>query len=614
MIEFSNLPQLDWQQLDAEAAFVLLESNKCFKENRYSYLFLKPARVISADSQHDVVPALEELDQLTNDYYLAGFVAYEAAYAWLDLPMPGRHGKPLLWFGAFDKPIIFDHHSGSFVSDPPKLAVVGQSQPGHRLVEPKLRIERDTYVEKLQRLKGYIEQGYTYQVNFTSKYDFDFSGPPFAFYQDLKRKQAVAYNAFIKTDEHCVISLSPELFFRREGNRITTKPMKGTWPRGRHTAEDASHAKHLSLDGKNRSENVMIVDLMRNDLGRICETGTVRASRLFSVERYATLFQMTSTVEGQLRAGIKYSDIFKALFPSGSVTGAPKLSTMRIIRELEDCPRGIYTGAIGFTAPDGRAAFNVPIRTLTLKDTKGEMGVGSGIVYDSDPLQEYDECRLKATFLTSEYYEFSLIETMLWLDGFKRLALHMARLADSAAYFDFKIDIQAIRSELNKLAATLNSGSRFKVRLLLSRNGTFTLASEEMEPDDVSRRTVVIASQRTCSTEPFLFHKTTRRELYDDMFAKCRQDGYADVIFLNEKGQVTEGAISNIFMQRGDKLLTPPVSCGLLNGTCRREILSARRNVEERVLTIEDLKQADVIYLTNSVRGMTKVSLLPETF
>jgi para-aminobenzoate synthetase/4-amino-4-deoxychorismate lyase len=350
----------------------------------------------------------------------------------------------------------------------------------------------------------------------------------------------------------------------------------------------------------------MIVDLLRNDLGRICATGSIQVDGLFAVERYKTLLQMTSTVSGTLRSKISYYDIFRSLFPSGSVTGAPKIRTMEIIRELERTPRGVYTGAIGFISPHGTSIFNVAIRTLVMKDGRARMGVGGGIVADSEPSDEYRECLLKAAFLTRPRNDFQLIETMLWEKDFFLLSMHLERLESSAGYFNFAFNRQAVLSRLYELSNSFAAGKSYRVRLLLRSDGNFTVENSELheEPCTIS---VQLSPERTSSTDVFMRHKTTQREIYNRGYTEAGAAGFDEVIFQNERGEVTEGAISNVFIKKSGKLLTPPLTCGVLPGVFRRHLLKTDPSVEEGIVTVEDLKTADAVFLCNSVRGLREV-------
>ncbi|MEO6909560.1 MAG: chorismate-binding protein, partial [Edaphobacter sp.] len=365
----------------------------------------------------------------------------------------------------------------------------------------------------------------------------------------------------------------------------------------------------LQNDPKNHCDHVMIVDLLRNDIGRICTMGSVQVDNIFSVEQYQTLLQMTSTVSGTLRPGLTYYDIFKGMFPSGSITGAPKIRTMQIIHELEEAPRGIYTGSIGYMAPDGSSTFNVAIRTLDLHEDRADMGVGGGIVADSNAHEEYRECLLKAEFLVRARRDFELIETMLWDCGFRLLSLHLDRMEASASYFSFPFDRAAVSARLVEKSALFETGDLYRVRLLLDEAGEVTVSYAKHAPDTAAAGRIRISPERTSSGDVFLRHKTTRRELYESEFARCRAEGFDDVIFLNEQGEVTEGAISNIFVRRADKLLTPPLSSGVLPGVFRRHLLETDERAREAVLMVQDLESADTIYLCNSLRGLREVKL-----
>jgi para-aminobenzoate synthetase/4-amino-4-deoxychorismate lyase len=387
--------------------------------------------------------------------------------------------------------------------------------------------------------------------------------------------------------------------------------MKGTSHRGRTTSEDREIADRLAGDPKNRAENVMIVDLIRNDLGRICTFGSVRVEKLFEVERYPTLWQMTSTVSGELRPEIGYEQIFRALFPCGSITGAPKIRAMQLLAQIEETPRGIYTGAIGFFSQE-QTVFNVAIRTLVLENGEATMGVGGGIVIDSEANSEFRECRLKAEFLTRTTEPFSLIETMLWNGDYPLIDLHLDRLADSADYFGFTCDRAGVQAALLAEANLFADQRQRKVRLLLHSDGTTHIVAESMavlssaEPARVS-----IASERMDPDNRFLFHKTTNRKIYDSAFAAAVSAGFNDIFFLNTRGEVTEGAISNVLIEKDGRWYTPPVVCGLLPGVYRRFLLETRADLEEKIFTLDDVRNADAVYICNAVRGLRRADVSP---
>ncbi len=474
-----------------------------------------------------------------------------------------------------------------------------------------LRVTQDraAYLAQFERVKAYIAAGDVYQVNLTFKYRFHCVGDPVALYGDLRRRQRVGHGALIAAEDFTVLSFSPELFLRCRDGAAEMRPMKGTMARGRTPSEDAAQAALLRTDAKSQAENLMILDLMRNDLGRVAETGSVAVTDMFTVETYRTLHQMTSGVRARLRPGIGTEALLRQVFPCGSVTGAPKIRAMEIIRALEDAPRGVYTGSIGVLAPDGAVDLNVAIRTLFIAgDGAGEMGVGSGIVHDSDGSAEYEECLLKAAFLTAADAPFALIETMRWERGadYWLLDAHLARLAASAGYFGYPCDEAALRAALAERAAAFEAPLQ-RVRLTLDEDGRFEVTAAAIGPtaaDAVLR--CVIAPERTSSADRFLYHKTTRRRFYDGMRERmAAETGCDEVLFLNERSELTEGSFTNLFVERDGRLLTPPVACGLLDGTLRRALLAdPARRIEERILYPEDLAAADGVYLGNSVRGL----------
>ena len=618
MATWKPLPAYFYSVAAGSANSVLLHTSRFDSANNKSMLFLDPVRILSA-SQLDEIPELfREIDQaLIAGLHVAGYLSYECGYYFerfdnidLEINLEDR-ALPLAWFGVYRKPIVFHHETGAMeqASELPMAAASVTPAPARLAERVELNLSEQDYRACLDHIQQYIKAGDTYQVNFTDSVSLPVTAPPEAAFASLVEQQPVSYGALLNVAGRHILSLSPELFFRIEDGKITTRPMKGTMPRGLDVAEDAAAALRLRHDEKNRAEHLMIVDLLRNDLGRICSMGSVHVDDIFSVERYATLLQMTSTVSGTLRAGLSYYDIFKALFPSGSITGAPKIRTMQIIRELEQTPRGIYTGAIGFLSPGGISAFNVAIRTLVLRDGHAHMGVGGGIVADSDAGEEYRECKLKTEFLVRKRYEFQLIETMLWKESFSLLPLHLDRLESSAGYFDFQFDREAILRALAKFSERLLFEGRFRVRLLLHKSGKTTITATMLGQEKSAERVCLacLSTERTSSRDVFLRHKTTHRSLYDKEYAKARANGFDDVIFLNERDEVTEGAISNVFVQQGERLVTPPLSSGVLPGVLRRHLLLTRSIAEERVLSLPDLLGADGIFLCNSVRGLRRI-------
>ncbi|HEY6837755.1 MAG TPA: aminodeoxychorismate synthase component I [Geobacteraceae bacterium] len=580
---------------------VLLESYSPGRDGA-SYAFSGLVREIAATTPEEVVPALKELEQaVAEGYHAAGFVTYEASAGLANLPTlpPGK--LPLLWFG------IFRHRTpvtaGEHVREATEAATTDWT--------PSLG--RDDYAAAIAAIRELIAAGATYQVNFTMRLSFRLDGDPLACYRDFCRSQQAPYCAWIDTGAFRILSASPELFFRLEGDRITTRPMKGTAARGRWLAEDEEACRALRANPKERAENLMIVDLLRNDLGMVAATGTVQAAPLFDVETFPTVHQMTSTVTARLKEGVGISDLFRALFPCGSVTGAPKRKTMEIIAGLESSPRGLYTGCIGYVSPGPEAVFSVAIRTAVIDSTtaRGELGVGSGVTWDSTADDEYAECLAKASFAMAPQPEFHLIESLLLeqQEGYFLFERHLARLERSARYFGFRLDPAKARRLLCEFAATL-TGTQ-KVRLLLGRDGSITLESAPVNPEETMPLPVTFAGITVDSSDPFLYHKTTRRELYAAELA--RNPHCVDVIFRNERGEVTEAANSNVVAKIGGKRLTPPLASGLLPGTFREELLESGILVE-RTLTAEDLAEAEAIFLINSVRKWRPAALVAPRF
>ena len=602
----------------------------------WTRLFTAPVRVCAAWQAAEIPALFAEMESaVAAGLSAAGFFSYECGNCFEPKAAmrASRKGQPLAWFGIYERSYVFDHDKGTFAEgEPPELERFRDGRAGaedrtdgsEAEIVAEFALTETEYARRIAAIHEWIRAGDVYQLNFTApfhiKSHFTAQGSVAALYARLRARQPVDYGAFLhwQLGRH-ILSFSPELFFRIENDgptrRIVTRPMKGIARRGRTTREDREIAEWLHNDPKNRSENVMIVDLLRNDLGRVARTGSVRAERLFDVERYRTLWQMTSTVSAELRPEVDFHEIFRALFPSGSVTGAPKVRSMQLLAELEDAPRGVYTGAIGYFSPQ-QTIFNVAIRTLELEGGRGTMGAGSGIVIDSDPVEEYRECLLKAEFLTRsagrQPERFSLIETMLWDGSYSLLDLHLDRLEDSAEYFDFACDRAAVRAALEEHARQFAEGSPRKVRLLLDAEGKLEITSEVLTLRDDSNRIarVRIAPQRTDPADAMLYHKTSHRPLYAPAFEQAVRDGFDDVLFLNQRGEVTEGAISNVFVEKDGRWSTPPVESGLLAGVFRRHLLATRNEIEERVLFLNDLRQADGVYLANAVRGLRRATIV----
>ena len=586
-----------------EETFVLLDNNT--GRGVPSLLFANPREIVSAYAQGEVEAALKRLQAgIASGLHAAGFFAYELGYVLEEKIrhlLPEGRNVPLLWFGLYDGPVSMSE------SEVERWLTTHTRSGTYQFTDVSHAWNGESYIERFAQVQEKIRAGDIYQLNLTFKARFKLSGSPLTFYRDLRQRQRVAYGAIVDTGEVTVLSASPELFIERHGQKIETRPMKGTAPRAATPEADAEAKRILATDIKQRAENLMIVDLMRNDIGRISEIGSVHVSDLFTVETFRTLHQMTSGVHATLKDGVGMLDLLRAIFPPGSVIGAPKIRAMELIAEYETEPRGVYCGAIGHFSPIGEALFNVAIRTpVIFRDGRGEMGIGSGVVYDSEGAKEYAECLLKMKFLTDPPKRFELIETLLHEKdkGYWLLERHLERLKASAQYFGFNLDEAAARQALAAEARD-KGGGRLRVRLLLSEEGRLGVTSAGLEPSDPgAKMKYAISASRLESTNPFLFHKTTRRELYDSEWRHYSETFGADeVLYLNERGELAEGSRTNIFIEKNGRLLTPPLGSGLLPGVLRAELLAAGKAVES-VLSLDDLHSADRVFLGNSVRGL----------
>ncbi len=489
-------------------------------------------------------------------------------------------------------------------------------------------VDEAAFTDAIHRIRDYIAAGDTYQVNYTYRLRFEAYGPLVGLYARLRARQRVPYGALVALPGgEAVLSFSPELFVRHDGGVLTARPMKGTAPASGDDAIDDQRAQALSQDSKNRAENLMIVDLLRNDLGRVASTGSVAVPALFEVKRYGAVLQMTSTVQARLRADATLEGVFDALYPCGSITGAPKRRTMEIIHELEPSARGIYTGAIGWFDPPQASAgqafgdfcLSVPIRTLALGapeggTRKGELGVGAGIVYDSDAPSEFAECRLKARFLTGLPNELEIFETLRASsnDGCRHVEQHLDRLAASCLYFGIPFDFGAARAALNAACAALPPGQLHRLRLSVAPDGVLAVQAGLLAP--LSEPVVVLlANETTHSGDLFLRHKTNVRSRYDAAWRAAEAQGAFDALFFNERGELTEGGRSNVFVRFGTDWYTPPLSCGLLPGVMRGILLQAPAwNASERVITREMLEDADDLVVCNALRGPLRAVILDD--
>ncbi len=556
----------------------------------------QPAEVLLARQPTDVLLVIEQVEKMTRSGMTAvGFVSYEAAGALddaLDCDVSAQREQSVLPLACFlvgkdVKTISLPSASGTLELTP--------------------EISEASFNQAIDRIKGYLEAGDTYQVNFTHRLSGTVAADPTELFSHLYRAQPSPYALMIELQDFSVCSVSPELFFELDGNDIRCEPMKGTRSRGRYPKEDIALKDELAGSTKDRAENLMIVDMIRNDLGRVARPGTVTTDALFTIKQLPTVWQQVSSVAAETDADLL--SLFRALFPCASVTGAPRARTMALIRALEDSPRGVYTGALGVVKPDRQARFSVGIRTLTLEKQAdqflGRYGVGGGIVWDSDATEEWQESLTKSRILQHAQPDFELLETMLFEpgNGIGDVDLHLARLAASADYFDYTFDEAAIRQQLASLDADANK----RVRLLLGPSGKVTLALHPA-PSVSGTVSLRLATEAVQSDDIFLFHKTTHRQVYEQARQAVEQ-ACDDVVLWNERGELTETTIYNLILEFDGQWVTPHLDSGLLAGTCREALISQGRLTEKRLM-VEDLGKADRLFVCNSLRGVREAVLL----
>jgi len=565
--------------------------------------FANPIDVVLARARGEVLDVLNEVERRVNkeNLFAAGFVSYEAASG-ID-PALVTHSDnclPLVCFGLFSEVQQLDH-------------LVQPDRNAQKSMRWHVSTARSEYTNNLSAIKRQIELGNTYQINYTVRERAINAVDPWELFMNAAAD--APYATYIECKDHAVVSASPELFFGLDDEQLISKPMKGTAPRGMTSAGDLALREGLRGSYKNRAENVMITDMVRNDLGRIARPGTVNVSSLFEIEKYPTVWQMTSTVSAVTDASV--ADIFQALFPCASVTGAPKVASMKIIAELEDTPREIYTGAIGYIGPNRQAQFSVAIRTALVnkKTEEAVYGIGGGIVWDSDPDEEYRECLTKAKILSTRKsaHDFELLETMLWVPdvGIFLLDEHLGRMQASADYFDFQFDQKVIRESLACLDDRLPL-QRHRIRLLLQRDGKIHSTETPISPDpDIPQQRVVMAREPINIDTPFIYHKTTRREEYERALSVAENGD--DVLLWNEDGFITETSIANVVVNIDGKRYTPPVECGLLAGTYRQRLLRSG-DVTERKVHMSEITLTTELTLINSVRGEYPAKLCSVSF
>ena len=575
--------------ISTDGPFVLLDDARVSGASP-ARLYTQPVECLTARALDEVEPLFDALRSATaRGLHAAGFLAYDAGAALLP-HMPRAPDAALAWFGLFKQyQEISSDAMPSWLPDP----------AGSWLSSLRPGVSRADYAKAFETVQDYIRAGDIYQANLTFPLSATYAGDPLALYAALRPRAAAGYGGVVWTGEQHYLSFSPELFFTLKDSRVTTKPMKGTARRRADPAADKAEAETLRTDAKQRAENLMIVDLLRNDLSHVCDAGSVAVPELFHVESYPTVHQMTSTVTGLLAAESDATDVIKALFPCGSITGAPKIRAMQIVDEVEQRPRGVYCGSIGRIDPNGDAAFNVAIRTFTLCETtkRVSLGLGSGIVADSDEPDEWAECLAKGDFARVENYGFDLIETMRFepARGILRLELHLERMKASAQTFQFDLDRHAIRNQLH--AATFHLAVLSKVRLRSSKGGAVAI---EVRPlaDTAGPWSVAVAPLPVDASDFRLYHKTSDRAFYDDARTASGAD---EVVFVDADGFLTEGSITALFVERNGTLLTPPLSRGALPSVLRRELIADGKAIEAD-LTVQDLEYGFLV--GNSVRGL----------
>ena len=603
--------------MDTGEVFALLDDARAAREAR-SRLYSGHAGTLTCEDAAGWPPLVAALSQaLQSGLHAVPLLSYE-----LGAHLEGLPARPL--DGPLAQVLLFtrcERMTGEQVAS--WLATRSMDLDPAGVAGITANVDEARFTEAIGRIRDYIAAGDTYQVNYTWRLRFEAFGSLLALYTRLRARQPVPYGALVTLPGGgAVLSFSPELFVRHEAGMLVARPMKGTAPASGDPEIDAARAASLAQDSKNRAENLMIVDLLRNDLGRVAQTGSVEAPALFEVQRYGAVLQMTSTVQARLRLDAGLEVIFKALYPCGSITGAPKRRTMEIIHELEPDARGIYTGAIGWfdPAPPGRAfgdfCLSVPIRTLALGPSidgarRGELGVGAGIVYDSDAPSEYAECQLKARFLTGLPNEFEIFETIRASreHGCRHLEQHLDRLSTSCAWFGFAFDRGAAHIALLEASLALPNDALHRLRLAVSHDGALTLTSGELAPlhEPV---TLLLAQEPTHSGDVFLRHKTSIRGRYDAAWKAAEAQGAFDMLFFNERGELTEGGRSSVFLRFGEEWLTPPLSAGVLPGVMRGVLLSAPAwHAREAVIQRAMLEQADDIVVCNALRGPLRAVL-----
>lgn len=641
----ANMKSKDYLfDFDPHQPFVLIENPL--------QLFFAPVeevKVFDASKIKDSFNRVEKLSQ--SHYYLAGYVSYEAFHSEYSIDLSKKAQAldatmvaemPLLYFHAFSKRVFLSSHEFDEQILPKLIQaelasphMLKKNQPTLTTTEKvklnppvvynfKSNEDFDSYCRKVNHIiHDELKNGNTYQVNFTFKNKFQLQGKVYDIFNELGKYQPVA-GAGLYHFDFDICSYSLELFINKKGDLLTAKPMKGTARRGANSQEDAEIMEKMRNDSKILSENLIIVDLLRNDLGQVAEPCSVEVPKLFDIETYATLFQMTSTIQARVSSSLSFYDIFKALFPCGSITGAPKKRTMHIIDKLENERRNLYTGAIGYLEPSGDFQFNVGIRSVVINQSNedglvGELGIGSGIVYESKATEEWEECHLKSQFVKLINSSFQLIETFGYesaTHNYRYLDLHLKRLQKSANIFSFKYSIESIIKELEALKIQLHSlykdKSIYRIRLLLFQNGKFELNHSELEPSPAFYR-LALCKTPVNSKSVFQHHKTTCRKLYDDFYKMAHSKGFDEILFFNEKNFCVEGSRHTLVIKKEGQFFTPSLSDGALPGVLRHALFNdPQYMLMEKSLSLKDLQDADEVYLANSLRGVIRAEVVEQ--
>lgn len=554
--------------------------------------FSEPIKIISTDKTNEIFQCLDEIQYATaNGFYAAGYISYEATGAFYPSISPRKDNKmPLLWFGIFEQ-------QNNFISTDDSKYVIGNWQ---------MNLSKQEYVHKFNEIMAAIKANQFEQINYTVKFKAPFTGNTYRYYQALKQAQQSKFSAYLDIGDFQILSASPELFFKLQANKITARPMKGTIHRGKTFEEDVINKTWLQTSDKNKFENKLTTELMKQELESIVKLNTLEVLKPFEVEKYPTVYQMTSTITGDLKANLSLTDIIKELFPCGSISGAPKRASLEFISMIETEAREVYCGAIGYITPGNEAVFNVPIRTVLVdqKTQVAEYGAGGAITIHSNVTEEYKEVITKSSILHVKREPFELLETFgLYQGKFLVYDQHLKRLQNSADYFDFQLMSENIEEELATYAVGYPVG-KWIVRLVVSESGSFTTEINPLLAPSTNQ--VILADKPIDKTDIFFYHKTTHREIYNN-HRKQKKD-ILDVLLWNNKLEITEFTIGNIVVELDGKLLTPPISSGLLPGTFREKLLN-EGTISEQIIYLDELKNCTQIWLINSVRQWIKVEL-----